>query len=709
MAQQNINQYNFNKWYVKPVRKIFDISLASDERDYNEEVIFSTDLIAQNDGNRLPIYFDLNNPLSSQRLSINYGNFLSGNTLVSLNYYNPLNQDLNCLTASTLCDIGLTGIDNGLVPQMTGETINYTMGLFTGSSKWNRYYYDRRQKLINITGYTNPPNQRFSGNTKETVYNIVTKTGNTIGVYNQLYGGFYQGFFKLFGYDYETFPNRTNEGWTVEMLLRARQEDQYIPTSAQTTLNLTYPKNENTFFYFGSRAENKFYHHASGSPASDSGYTRVTSVLEGCLQTCACSNTGVTNSRCVEVYEPLVYTAQHNTTCDCGCNATTQVPNNDKDPLYDSMSNSFSLRLSGDPANPKVCVKVLTFTGGCVTTGTCATTGITYQTGYTITEYCSSNTIFNYCSTDNPLYLNKEHWFLIDCVWERNTYYDTCDLYYRGGLGLISDTEYVDSLSNNSILLIQPPITHEGSAPAEQVEIVNLNERWLIEREDRLGVLKIYVNGRLFYVINGFEEIIPRALNTEKEKQLGVPFNISWGGGTQGLRESLTFTGCPTSLTGLTYIQDPEVMPNQTLSGTSLSALTTNILIEPTFGGSFDGAISQFRMYTEPLSYPEVIHNFDILKNPFLLFDYGCPDCSDVIIEDIVGTQSGTTLSFTSTNLSAYTFDLYYYVDSMNPRYHVTSGGTFPYSATTSQLTNCCSNNFYFYFSGLDQTFLFQL
>ena len=709
MAQQNINQYNFNKWYVKPVRKIFDISLASDERDYNEEVIFSTDLIAQNDGNRLPIYFDLNNPLSSQRLSINYGNFLSGNTLVSLNYYNPLNQDLNCLTASTLCDIGLTGIDNGLVPQMTGETINYTMGLFTGSSKWNRYYYDRRQKLINITGYTNPPNQRFSGNTKETVYNIVTKTGNTIGVYNQLYGGFYQGFFKLFGYDYETFPNRTNEGWTVEMLLRARQEDQYIPTSAQTTLNLTYPKNENTFFYFGSRAENKFYHHASGSPASDSGYTRVTSVLEGCLQTCACSNTGVTNSRCVEVYEPLVYTAQHNTTCDCGCNATTQVPNNDKDPLYDSMSNSFSLRLSGDPANPKVCVKVLTFTGGCVTTGTCATTGITYQTGYTITEYCSSNTIFNYCSTDNPLYLNKEHWFLIDCVWERNTYYDTCDLYYRGGLGLISDTEYVDSLSNNSILLIQPPITHEGSAPVEQVEIVNLNERWLIEREDRLGVLKIYVNGRLFYVINGFEEIIPRALNTEKEKQLGVPFNISWGGGTQGLRESLTFTGCPTSLTGLTYIQDPEVMPNQTLSGTSLSALTTNILIEPTFGGSFDGAISQFRMYTEPLSYPEVIHNFDILKNPFLLFDYGCPDCSDVIIEDIVGTQSGTTLSFTSTNLSAYTFDLYYYVDSMNPRYHVTSGGTFPYSATTSQLTNCCSNNFYFYFSGLDQTFLFQL
>ena len=552
--------------------------------------------------------------------------------------------------------------------------------------------------------------ERFSGNTKETIYNIVSKTGTTIGYYNQLYGGFYQGFFKLFGYDYEVFPTRTNEGWTVEMLLRARQEDQYVPTTGQTTLNLTYPENTNTFFYFGTRAENKYYHHASGSPASDSGYTRVTSVLEGCLKTCACSNTGITYSRCVEVYEPLVYTAQHNTTCNCGCNGTTQVPNNDKDPLYDSMSNSFSLRLSGDPANPKVCVKVLTFTGGCVTTGTCPTTGITYQTGYTITEHCSTNTIFNYCSTDNPLYLNKEHWFLVDCVWERSTYYDTCDLYYRGGLGLISDTEYVDSLSNNTILLIQPPITHEGSPPAEQVEIVNLNERWLIERSDRLGSLKIFVNGKLLFVINGFEEVIPRALNTDKEKQLGVPFNISWGGGTQGLRESTTFEECPTSLTGMTYIQDPEVMPNQTLSGTSLSALTTNILIEPTFGGSFDGAISQFRMYTEPLSVPEILHNFDILKPDFKLFDFRCPDCIDDLINDITYNKQQFQITFFSTEFINYSYDLYYTPESGSTRTFVGFYNTydnFPNTVSFILSPIFPENGFgtyYFYFRDIDQT-----
>jgi hypothetical protein len=291
------------------------------------------------------------------------------------------------------------------------------------------------------------------------------------------------------------------------------------------------------------------------------------------------------------------------------------------------MSNALSLRLSGDPSNPKVCVKVLKFTGDCIVTGTTPTTGITYQTGYTVTEYCSESNIYDYCDVNGPDFLTEEHWVLIDAVWERNTWFDTCDLYYRGGLGLITDFKYVDSLSNNTVNLIEPPVTHTGSPAPDQVEIVNLNERWIVEKSDRLGSFKIYVNSKLFYVINGFEEIIPRGLNAEKEKQLGVPFNISWGGGTQGLRESLTFSGTPTSLTGLTYIQDPEVMPNQTLSGTSLSALTTNILIEPNFAGTFDGGISQFRMYVEPLNTSEIVHNFGLLKTKFQMFDPRCPNC----------------------------------------------------------------------------------
>jgi hypothetical protein len=76
-------------------------------------------------------------------------------------------------------------------------------------------------------------------------------------------------------------------------------------------------------------------------------------------------------------------------------------------------------------------------------------------------------------------------------------------------------------------------------------------------------------------------------------------------------------------------------MPNQTLSGTSLSALTTNIFIEPNFAGTFDGAISQFRMYVEPLNAAEIVHNFNLLKTDFMLFDPRCPNCENDILNDI--------------------------------------------------------------------------
>ena len=147
-----------------------------------------------------------------------------------------------------------------------------------------------------------------------------------------------------------------------------------------------------------------------------------------------------------------------------------------------------------------------------------------------------------------------------------------------------------------------------------------------------MGRLRIYVNGKPFYTIEDFEEIIPRALNTDKERQLGVPFNISWGGGTQGLHENLTFSS--TTYPYNNYIQDPELFPKNILSGTTFAGMKTNILLEQNFGGTFEGGISQFRMYVTPLSSAEVKHNFNILKGTFDMFDYDCPDC-DVFVCDV--------------------------------------------------------------------------
>ena len=1141
MAYQNINQYNYPKLKLQIVYDGQDMSLASDERSFNEEVVFSPYLIAQTYGTKLPVYFDIDNPLTWVPKTLNYKNYDLSNIFVSQNYYFIENPNLDCYNPQEVCDIGLTGIDNGLVDKMTGKKITFTNGLFDDSLKFDRYHFDKRLKLFQVTGYTGAYN-RFSAITKQTLYEVVSKNNIAVGKYHELYGGFYQGFYKLFGYDYDILPNRMNKGWTVEMLLKPRLINEFTPGPDETTLNQIYPKNKNMFFYWGTRAENKFYHYANGSPWNYSGYTRVTTPLYNCIQTCACCTTGVTNSRCIYVYPPrsinnthdphvnygcnvcngnptpncgcscgelpcqecgwecqthsciptqgipgctnrilviqvcnsnsakddnfdvylnnvligsldlnqdaqigsvfiginnsgytvtqpdfvcplsgmtnywfdassvvntgsntifmkntqnnnngnygqiqirnylidgqdlidpcfvanleysgpsgddftidfnyefccaksgdtnstnyninqpiqlpsnysenvltslgltgnfvgmpaitgsdpsegpqtiiwssgitltatgsiiptpecsfesselhftyfsanpitvftectkdlnisscsnfrgeafsmtdcglgraisaeteynlhfsqpvndiiLMYYAVTVTTvnevydkclcpyppkpfivseylklevdtgtnipsltpidvcctlpltsniieadndgtfcltvtapggdlthrnatgvvlvsnsepfttltfksivnltagmtlaiyggetpipppvsptptptptptpspepipfvcppdkpsptcspqankcnscgstmydnCDggtcssCGCGCNTSVQNLlssiedtcEKDPKYDTISNNISFKLGGDPKNPSICVKVLKITGACEVSGTCIT-GLTYETGCTITEICTPP-IYPYCLKDNPLWLELEHWFQIDAVWERYTYIETCDLFYYGGLGLITKELDLQSLANNTSALIAPPYSNNKSV-SEKITLIQMNNLWLEQEKFRRGRLKIYINGKIFFKIENFEEIIPRGLNTDKEKQLGVPFNISWGGGTQGLREHLTFSACTDLLDN--YIQDPECFPTNVLNQSSLFGMSTSILLEQNFGGTFEGGISQFRLYVEPLGADEVKHNFKLLKDKFLMFDPDCPVC----------------------------------------------------------------------------------
>jgi hypothetical protein len=716
MAYQNINQYNYPKLKLQVIYDGQDMSLASDEVDYNQEVVFSPFLIGLEDGKKLPVNLNLNSPLTTQNLNLVYGQYNYNNVIVSESFYDPKDVDFKCFSANTLCDIGLTGVDNGLVTRIKGDVLQYTNGFFNDSEKFDRLVYDRRMKFIQTT--TNvPDNHKFSGVPLYTTYQMVSKTAPTIGRYVELYGGFYQGFYKLFGYDYNILPERMNKGWTVEMVLKPRFVDEYTPPSGYTTLNQIYPNNKNTFFYLGARAENKFYHYADGSPKCDTGYTRVTSGLT-CEETCACCDYSVKNSRCIYVYPPrpkggaydphLNYGCnlcqgnyQEKLTCGCGCNldpcdtcgwmcfdhvcsgitvpsptptptpsptppcdtyptvvvcpptkpCCTSCPNCgcdtcgcppaepsntfqsvedtcEKDPEWDALSNNLSFRLCGDPKNPGIGIRAIKITGGCETTGTCIT-GQTYTTGYTIVDICTPP-IYPYCYQVNPAWLEEEHWFQVNVVWERYTYLDTCDLWWRGGLGDITKFYYLESLANNTVSLITVPYTSAyHPKKAEQIEQVQLNDTWAVEKKLREGRLRIYINGKIFHTIENFEELIPRGLNTDKERQVGVPFNISWGGGTQGLRENLTFSAI-TEPYG-PYIQDPENFPINDLTGTTFNGLDNHILIEQNFAGTFEGAISQFRMYVEPLSAPEVKHNFKLLKDKFLMFNPDCPDCTTAI------------------------------------------------------------------------------
>ena len=130
MAYQNINQYAYQKRKINLVNDGQDMSISSDEKDYNEEVVFSPFLIAQTYGKKLPVYFDINSVDSWIPKNLTYKNYNENNIFVSENYYTPDDLDLDCFEINQSCDIGLTGIDNGLVNVMTGRTITFTNGLF---------------------------------------------------------------------------------------------------------------------------------------------------------------------------------------------------------------------------------------------------------------------------------------------------------------------------------------------------------------------------------------------------------------------------------------------------------------------------------------------------------------------------------------------------------------------------------------------------
>jgi hypothetical protein len=629
MPSQNINFYYYPKYSINlNYGQYFDLTLASDERSYDEEVVFSTEVIAKNDGNRLPINIDLSNSGNTTQQNVVFGDYISDNTLVSSNFYNPKNLDYSCYTAYTgICDVGLVATDNGLFTEMSGQTLYYIKGI-DNTYKFHPHYRDSRFKMHPVRSLVDIPNLKFSGRPKDTIYNIVSKSASTVGYYQELYGGFYQGFYKLNGYDYEVFPERVNKGWSAEMVLKPRITDEYFINSlTQEYLNDIYPSNAGTFFYFGTRAENKYYHNASGSPLSDTGYTRVTSGLT-CLQTCSCSDTGVTNSDCINVYPSSGYTKVHNPTCNCGCKSTQKVPIPETDPKFDVLSNAISLRFDGCPENPRIGIKYIKITGDCVTTGYCETTGVTFQTGYTITEVLT-DPIYDICGLQCGD-TDEERWVMVSAVFERYKTIEDCDLLNLGGLNDLRTITTQSSLNGESFKLIGPPETHySGTTPERKIHRIKFDRKWFDELDYRLGTLKLYINGYLFLVIEDFEEIIPRELNTDKEKQVGVPYNISFGGGTQGLHDHLIFSGCSNPYGP--YTQDPELFPNNILSATTLSGLSTNILLEQNFGGTFMGGISQFRMYVEPLSSPQIQHNFRILERKYNLLNFWCPNCLCVI------------------------------------------------------------------------------
>jgi hypothetical protein len=127
---------------------------------------------------------------------------------------------------------------------------------------------------------------------------------------------------------------------------------------------------------------------------------------------------------------------------------------------------------------------------------------------------------------------------------------------------------------------IEEGYSFDGVIP--DCEWFTLNIR--ISFSEKNMMFMFYVNGKLVYITKELPKLDLRELDDLSEKQEGVPYNISLGGGTQGLAETIQYN----------YMLNPtRVYP-----------------LEKYFAGSFIGYMKSFRLYECEMQPLEMLHNY---------------------------------------------------------------------------------------------------
>jgi hypothetical protein len=325
-----------------------------------------------------------------------------------------------------LYDFGLTGYDNGRVDRMYDQL--------------NIVPQDLKITLYRV-GY-NTGQTAFSGTTQYDLYPISAVTsGSSVGNYFNLDGGYLQGFFKLEDYNYEVFPQRYNDGITIEVIIRIDSGSSGM------------------FFLMGARAEDKYNPEFSGESQTfvTQTVTREPTGVVGQTRTIVTETTGFTGVQTSEenYLNPYIEEEQIKNAFTSWEDNTESVPVA-ASPSANTKSNVIAFSLTTD--------KRLAY------------------------HYIDENNLVR--SQVSNRQITATGWTIIDMVFTPDAPIDNYD-------------------------------------PAQAICY-----------ERRTGTLRFFVNGREFWKLNDFDEFYFRGFQNHKEKQLGVPYNISFGGGSFGLKHS---------------------------------------------------------------------------------------------------------------------------------------------------------------------------
>ncbi len=582
--------------------------------------------------NRNLIDFDLTNEdywdfqLSEE---MGYGGCLEGLTTECLSAYIDIN-DPNCVSWNDIFSkkdyvwekainegvkleyIGVTGVDNGFIKYEKDKITNKEFLEIFLHSVYDTEFDDKRLKLRKIEGN----NQIYDYSN-----NIVHIDDKDV---SELNGGFYQGFFKIFGKEYQTLPYVMENGWSIEVKLKKTNL-----INSKVTINDSHPNNKGIFLYIGTRAENKWWEKYtvdqsfeksntsySSEDYFEEGYTTEIQEVNGSyLQEDEPSQDYIRDlyekEGCEYNYVDNGYVEdEYNNPNKHNCNQYVEdgyleieEEITGKEDLITSEGFNFNQAniIQYDTDN-----KFLLFNRTKEGFNTKNWEEGTKVTLYDIKKPDLGNYHLLFNRTPNGYDTNT----IEKLIEEKNNEYNILKDLYRNALAFqIKDDGSIgfkylvkDCESETENYKIEEMFSKEGIIKNDEwytvsVKIVPTKSRTidnplcdgLTTSSSNEMVIYIYVNGKLKLKSKNLPLLNLKSLDDLSDKQQGVPFSISVGGGTQGLCDTIN----------INYREIPKyVLP-----------------IEKEFCGSFIGYLQSFRFYTCPLNFEEIRENYKFDTN----------------------------------------------------------------------------------------------
>lgn len=519
-----------------------------------------------------------------------------------------------------LTHIGYTGIDNGLI-EFNKEDItpNCFWKIFKGT-KYRIPKNDMRFFMHPVTGNTGLYSYESS---------IEEENGKR---FLSLKGGFYQGFFKLEGYDYQSLPHIIEDEWNFEFVIRKRGDYQL----KENIINNIHPDNNGIFFYIGTRAENKFAEIYNGIYDNETSVKNEPRLYQDNLISEEDLKEKLKNNKCDEIDEQVDLSK-----IDLEINKTSFIEfDTDNKYLFFNHTKTGYTTVTFSELMNAVEKYDLTITENDILNLTNFNTGenvlyiengILNVIGLTLnedgilvplTDTPEENEVEtihismearNYIDNPYNLYNRTETGYTIENyyditkpinnVWSSaNTYNMTKDIMGQAFAlkltddGAISYFYTVKDCDSDTGYTTLTEKTLTGLVKENEWNIINVKfsvlEGYVCnipQPKDRKMKMYIYLNGYLVFISKEIPAFYFKPLNDTYDKQEGVPYNISLGGGTQGLMEC--------------------IWPNYFKTPIEVYEL------EKKYAGTFIGDIMSFKFYTCGLNIQEIRENYKFVVN----------------------------------------------------------------------------------------------